>query len=82
MQQEQKKKKTKIKRNIDGMPVCGGGVCYFSHYLQQQIGAKWPAIKDCLYEAGYNMQQVNEYRNGLLDDFYGTCREAGVEGSI
>lgn len=73
-------KKRKHKRNFED---AGGGLlvfdkkAYFNDYLEIQIGAKWQAIKNSLYDAGYTTAEVNAYRDDLLEDFKELCKEKG-----
>lgn len=77
----QKKKKVRPKKDIQCMPVYGNKV-YFNHYLLNQIGATWQQVKDNLYDAGYTFVEVNDYRNGLLEDFRALCEENHLHGII
>lgn len=77
----QKKKKARPKKDIQCMPVYGNKV-YFNHYLLNQIGATWQQVKDNLYDAGYTFVEVNDYRNGLLEDFRALCEENHLHGII
>lgn len=81
LQQDQKKKKNRPKKDILCMPVYGNKV-FFNHYLQQQIGAGWQQMKNSLYDAGYTSVEVNEYRNGLLEDFREVCEKNHLHGII
>lgn len=78
---EPTKKKARIKKDIQCMPVYGNKV-FFNHYLQQQIGGTWQQVKNSLYDAGYTSLEVNEYRNGLLEDFRAVCDENHLHGII
>ena len=80
-QTTQKKKKARPKKDIQCMPVYGNKV-FFNHYLQQQIGANWQQVKNGLYDAGYTCLEVNEYRNGFLEDFRELCEENHLHGII
>lgn len=77
----QKKKKARSKKDVQCMPVYGNKV-YFKHYLLNQIGATWQQVKNSLYDAGYTCIEVNEYRNGLLEDFRAVCEENHLHGII
>ncbi len=77
----QKKKKARPKKDVQCMPVYGNKV-YFNHYLLNQIGATWQQVKNSLYDAGYTCLEVNEYRNGLLEDFRAVCEENHLHGII
>ena len=48
---------------------------YFSDYLETEVGAKWGIIKRSLFDAGYTVTEVNDYRDRLLDDFNALCNE-------
>ena len=76
-----KKRKSKATKIIQCMPVYGNTL-HFNSYLNIQIGATWPQIKNGLYDAGYTAAEVNEYRNGLLDDFRAFCKENHLIGSV
>lgn len=73
------------KRAVDpktGLTVFEPNTVYFSDFLLQQIGAKWPEIKNSLYDAGYQVTEVNWYRDGLLKDFWDLCREHHLKGIV
>ena len=55
---------------------------YFNDYLETYIGAKWQAIKNSLYDAGYQALEVSRYRDGLLDDFNRICAENNYHGIV
>ena len=46
------------------------------------IGAKWSAIKNSLYDAGYQVAEVSRYRDELLDDFKILCLEHHLHGIV
>lgn len=73
------------RRKIDtktGLTVFEPNTVYFSDYLLNYIGAKWPAIKNSLYDAGYQVAEVSRYRDELLDDFKTLCREHHLHGIV
>lgn len=83
-QQEPQKMKPR-RRKIDpktGLTVFEPNTVYFSDYLLNYIGAKWPAIKNSLYDAGYQVTEVSRYRDELLDDFKTLCREHHLHGIV
>lgn len=55
---------------------------YFNDFLETYIGAKWQAIKNSLYDAGYQTNEVSRYRDELLADFKEMCRENGLHGIV
>lgn len=65
-----------------GLTVFEPNTVYFNDYLFTYIGAKWQPIKESLYDAGYQVTEVSQYRDGLLADFKKLCRENGYYGII
>lgn len=83
-QAEPKKKKPR-KRHIDpktGLTVFEPNTVYFSDFLLNHVGAKWPEIKSSLYDAGYQVTEVNGYRDGLLEDFKVLCQKHHFRGIV
>lgn len=79
--QTPKKKKHKQKREIEGITVFGN-TAFFQMYLLDEIGGRWPRIKDSLYDAGYTPTQVNTYRDGLLHDFFAFCKKHHLDARV
>ena len=66
---EEPAKKKHRRRATDpktGLTVFEPNTVYFNDYLETYIGAKWQAIKNSLYDAGYQDLEVSRYRDGLL----------------
>lgn len=83
-QQTTKKPKPR-KRTIDpetGLTVFEPNTVYFNNYLEIYIGAKWQTIKSSLYDAGYRVSEVSEYRDELLEDFKRMCAENRLHGIV
>lgn len=80
-QQQEAKAKRKKTREIECMQVFGNKA-FFNNYLREQIGAPWQQIKNSLYDAGYTTEEVNAYRDGLLEDFRDVCDRNHIHGII
>lgn len=65
-----------------GLTVFEPNVVYFDEYLEMYIGAKWPAIKRSLYDAGYQTPEVSEYRSKLIKEYYRLCNTNKLYGVI
>lgn len=79
------KKQKPRRRQVDrktGLTVFEPNTVYFSDYLNTYIGAKWPAIKNSLYDAGYQTIEVSRYRDQLIEDFERICTENNYHGII
>lgn len=70
-----KKKKTDEEKMVK---LVNGTRCYFNHWLTWNIGANWGIIKDELYEAGYSAQEVNDYRDELVEQFKNWCKDRNL----
>lgn len=82
---EEPAKKKHRRRATDpktGLTVFEPNTVYFNDYLKTYIGAKWQAIKNSLYDAGYQALEVSRYRDGLLDDFNRICAENNYHGIV
>lgn len=82
---EEPAKKKRRRRATDpktGLTVFEPNTVYFNDYLETYIGAKWQAIKNSLYDAGYQALEVSRYRDGLLDDFNRICAENNYHGIV
>ena len=69
-------------RSKPGLTVFEPNPVYFHDYLETYIGATWQAIKNSLYDAGYQALEVSRYRDGLLDDFNRICAENNYHGIV
>ena len=65
-----------------GLTVFEPNTVYFNDYMQTYIGAKWPAIKNSLYDAGYKVAEVSAYRDKLLAEFFGICEAHHYHGIV
>lgn len=71
------RKKTAVMNEEIGLPVYHGNELHFNDFLRQQIGAGWYAVKEMLYEYGFEAGAVYEYREKLLKEFRAICRKYG-----
>lgn len=71
-----RKRKTWMNKEI-GLRVYQGNELHFNDFLRKEVGAGWYFIRDMLYEFGFDVGDVYEYREGLLRDFRELCRENG-----
>lgn len=82
---EEPAKKKHRRRAVDlktGLTVFEPNTVYFNDYLKTYIGAKWQAIKNSLYDAGYQALEVSQYRDDLLGDFNRICAENNYHGIV
>ena len=84
--QQQEPQRTKPRRRKNdpktGLTVFEPNTVYFSDYLLNYIGAKWPAIKRSLYDAGYQVAEVSKYRDELIEDFKTLCQKHHLHGIV
>ena len=82
---EEPAKKKRRRRAVDpktGLTVFEPKTVYFNDYLETYVGAKWQAIKNSLYDAGYQVSEVSQYRDDLLDDFKKICAKNHYHGIV